>query len=285
MTLRMKRLARRLLPVPLYNALRRAASVWRLSRVPARAADVARLPEAAKITFSELLGDGDIADGYEKARRAVREILPEVPGSHSIGPEERRALYCLVRYFQPLSILEIGTNRGALTLYLALAMQAYRNGNAPPRLVTLDLFDVNNPPADEAKRYRISASPRDLLARLNCADLVDFSVTRSTDYLSGRKAEFDFIIMDTAASADIAYQDIALALTALRPGGHVLLNSYFPDGKPLSTGGSVSPGAWLAVRRLRREGARLVALPLGRLPWTEPGGSSRLTSLALLARE
>ena len=231
-----------------------------------------------------LRGD-DMADGWEKAKTSINKVFEDVPGSHAIDPESRRAIYHLIRRFQPCSVLEIGTNCGASTLHAAMAMREYRNAGHPTRLVTVDLFDVNNPATTEAQRYRISTPPREMLARLDCADMVEFSIARSTDYLNGRETEFDFILMDHAPAADIAYRDIVLATRALRPGGQVLIHSYFPDGKPLRTGERVNSDSYLAVRRLRRQGARLVALPLGTLPWPAKPGGSNLTSLILLARE
>ena len=281
----LKRLVRTILPARVHSELRRVVHTRRLDRVPVMAADVAPLPRAAEISFPDMLRGDGIADGWEKAKTSINEIFEDVPGSHAIDPDSRRAIYHLIRRLQPRSVLEIGTNRGASTLHAAMAMREYRNVGRPPRLVTVDLFDVNNPATVEAKRYRISTPPRKMLARLDCADVVEFSIARSTDYLNGRETEFDFILLDHAPAADIAYRDIVLAIRALRPSGQVLIHSYFPDGKSLGTAERVNSDSYLAVRRLRREGARLVALPLGTLPWpTEPGGSN-LTSLALLAKE
>ena len=281
----LKRLVRNILPARVHNALRRVVHTRRLNRAPVMAVDVAPLPRAAEVSFSDMLcGDG-IADGWEKAKTSINEIFEYVPRSHAIDPESGRAIYHLIRHFQPRSVLEIGTCRGASTLHAAMAMREYRNAGRPPCLVTVDLFDVNNPATAEAKRYRISTPPREMLARLDCADMVEFSIARSTDYLNGCETEFDFILLDHAPTADIAYRDIALAIRALRAGGQLLLHSYFPGGKPLGTDERVNSDSYLAVRRLRREGAHLVALPLGTLPWpTQPDGS-KLTSLALLARE
>ncbi len=281
----LKRLVRSILPARVHGALRRVVHSRRLNRAPVMAADVAPLPRAAELSFPELLRGGGPADGWEKAKTSIDEIFEDTPGSHAIDPESRRAIYHLIRRFEPRSVLEIGTNRGASTLHAAMAMREYRNAGRPPRLVTVDLFDVNNPAAAEAKRYRISTPPREMLARLDCADMVEFSIARSTDYLNGRKAEFDFILLDHAPAADVAYRDIVLAIGALRPGGQLLIHSYFPGTKPLRTGERVNSDSYLALRRLRRQGARLVALPLGPLPWPAKPGGSNLTSLALLARE
>ena len=270
----LKRLVRDSLPEPAYDSLRRLVHERRLSRAPTMAVDTAPLPRAVDVSLPEMLRGDGIADDWERAKASIAEVFEDAPGNHGIDPESRRTIYHLIRRFQPRSLLEIGTNHGASTLSGAMAMREYRNGSFP-RLVTVDLFDVNNPATAEAKRYRISTPPREILARLDCADMVEFAVARSTDYLSGREREFDFILLDHTPSADIAYRDIALAIGALRPGGQLLLHSYFPGGKPLGTGERVNPGFYLAVRRLRREGVGLEALPL-----SKQGKSS----LALLAR-
>ena len=281
----LKRLVRSILPARVHGALRRVVHTRRLDRVPVMAVDVAPLPRAAEISFPELLRGDGMADGWEQAKSSIDDVFEYAPQTHATDPESGRAIYHLIRRLQPGSVLEIGTNCGASTVYAAMAMREYRNVGHPPRLVTVDLFDVNDPAAAEAKRYGISVPPRKILARLDCADMVEFSIARSTDYLTGRESEFDFIYLDHAPSADIVYRDIALAIGALRPGGQLLLHSYFPDTKPLGTAERVNSDSHLAVRRLRRQGARLAALPLAPLPWpAEPGGSN-LTSLALLARE
>ena len=281
----LKRLVRHILPARVHGAIRRVVHARRLNRAPVMAVDVAPLPKAAEISFPDMLRGDGMAGGWEKAKTSINEVFEYVPWTHAVDPQSCRAIYHLIRRLQPRSVLEIGTNRGASTLYAAMAMREYRNAGRPPRLVTVDLFDVNDPATAEAKRYRISTPPREMLARLDCAGMVEFSIARSTDYLNGREAEFDFIFLDYSPAADAAYRDIVLAIRALRPGGQVLIRSYFPDGKSLGTAERVNTDSCLAVRRLRRQGARLVALPLGPLPWpAEPGGSN-LTSLALLARE
>jgi hypothetical protein len=64
----------------------------------------------------------------------------------------------------------------------------------------------------------------------------------------------------------------------------ILLHDYFPGLQPLWVDRNVIRGPWLAVERLRSEGARLKAIPLGRLPWDTKLGS-QTTSLALLVAE
>ena len=281
----LKRLVRHILPARAHGALRRAVHARQLNRLPGMAVDVAPLPKAAEISLSDMLSGDGMADSWERAKTSINEIFEYVPWTHATDPQSCRAIYHLIRRFQPRTLLEIGTNRGASTLYAAMAMREYRNVGRPPRLVTVDLIDANNPAAAETKRYRISTPPREMLARLGCADMVEFSIAKSTDYLNGHETEFDFILLDHCPAADIAYRDIVLAIRALRPGGLLLIHSYFPGKKPLGTDERVNSDSYLAVRHLRQQGARLVALPLGTLPWPAQPGGSNLTSLALLAKE
>ena len=267
------------------NALRRALQARRLSREPAREADVSKLPKLEDISLSELFAGDGLAGEWERARRRIEEVFPYENKWQAVDVGVRRALWYLIRRWRPRSVLEIGTLIGASTVHIAMALKACGQANAPS-LVTVDLNDVNDPAGRPWMRHGVSASPREMLQRLDCADLVEFVTASSLDYLPGREDEFDFIFVDHAASADIVYRELPPALAALRSGGQLLMDAYYPDGKPLHPGGVAAPGPHLALRRLRSEGAGIAALPLGALPWpTAPGGSNRLTSLALLARE
>ena len=72
-------------------------------------------------------------------------------------------------------------------------------------------------------------------------------------------------------------------LKLLKENGVILLHDYFPNLQPLWSDGGVIPGPWLAVNRLKEEGADLSAIPLGMVPWNTKL-NSHYTSLALLTR-
>ena len=258
----LKRLLRRLLPAGAHHALRRAAHGWRLRRAATVAVDASALPTAAAL--SEAMGAGaGPAEEWAAAQRIIQETCAGVWGAHAIDEESRRALYILVRRARPRNALELGTNGGASTAHMAMALKAGGAAAGAARLVTVDLWDVNREGSVEARHYGVSVAPAALLARLGCAELVEFVVAHSTEYLSGREAAYDFILLDHAPAADIAYRDIAAALRALRPGGQLWLH-------PLPVAGqALYPGFALALRRLQREGAVLVSLP-----WPAPGGST-----------
>ena len=252
-----------------------------LRRVPiAGAIDATALPEAATLSIPALLRSDAIDREWDGARRKIGEVFGYENRDGALSPLGCRAVWYLIRRLEPRSVMEIGTHVGGSTLHIAMALRAC---STKARLITVDRYDVNDD-AGPWKQCGLVNSPKDMIARLDCADVVEFASAMSLDYLSGREAEFDFIFLDGSHRADIVYREIPLALKALRPGGRVLMHDYFPRLKPLWTGGRVIPGPCLAVERLRREGVGLTVVPFGALPWPTKSGST-VSSLALLARE
>lgn len=277
----MKRLIGPLVPTPVRNAVKTALERRLLRSLPVvDALDPNPLPRSAAISLPALFGD-DIAGEWEAAREAISDVFEYVNKGGAVNPGDRRAIWYLIRRLEPKSVLEIGTHVGGSTIHIAMALKAC---GPSASLVTVDQYDVNDDAESQWIRHGVAMSPKDMLARLDCIDSVEFTSAMSLDYLSGRNEEFDFIFLDGSHSADVVYREIPLALKALRPGGHVLLHDYFPSLKPLWSNGKVIPGPCLAFERLRRERAELTAVPLGALPWATKLDSN-VTSLALLARE
>ena len=278
----MRKLIRRILPAPVLSVIVSVRDTYVFNRTPPCPIARMPLPNPAAISFAEMFGD-DIAGEWETDSRAIGEVFEYAEKGWAVTPIDRRALWYLVRRRAPRSVLEIGTHIGGSTLHIAMAMKAYRATGTRPRLVTVDAVDVNDAAEQRWRRYGSAASPRDMLVRLGCAAGVEFVVSRSLDYDWGRDGEFDFVFLDGSHQPHIVYQEIPMALEALRPGGFLLLHDYFPDSKPLRGHGEVISGPYRAVERLRREGNGIVALPLGVLPWA--GMGSDTTSLALLAQD
>ena len=278
----MKKLIRGILPAPAWNAAASVKDAYLFNRTPSpEKMTRIPLPNPSEISLPELFG-GDIADEWEADSKAISEVFEYADKGGAVCPGDRRALWYLIRRLEPRSALEIGTHIGGSTLHIAMAMKTSRP--APlPHLVTVDFIDVNDAAARQWERYDSPASPKDMLARLGCADVVDFVVARSLDYLAGRDGEFDFVFLDGSHQAHIVYQEIPMALKALRPGGFLLMHDYFPNLKPVWDDGKVISGPYRAVERLQREGNGIAALPLGILPWPTKLGSNT-TSLALLTR-
>jgi len=201
-----------------------------------------------------------------------------------VNPGDRRAIFYLVRYLQAKSILEVGTHIGASTVHLAAALQrnqAPRPG-VPHRLVTVDIQDVNDPATRPWIGFGSTYAPQEMLAQLGLAGLVTFVTQPSLEFFPACRERFDLIFLDGSHAARTVYQEVPAALRLLNPGGLILLHDCFPDLRPLWSDGRVNPGPWLGIQRLRAEGAGLVIVPLGQLPWTTKLGTS-VTSLALLA--
>jgi predicted O-methyltransferase YrrM len=201
----------------------------------------------------------------------------------AINPGDRRAVYYLVRHFQPRHVLEIGTHIGASTVHIAAAL---REGlRADPftarHLTTVDVIDVNDPISQHWVKYGVSRPPQEMAQQLELGELVTFVRARSLDYLSSTVEQYDFIFLDGDHTARMVYRELPTALERLRRGGIVLLHDYFPALRPLWSEGNVIRGPWLATERLRSEGADFEVIPLGDLPWPTKLGS-HATSLALV---
>jgi predicted O-methyltransferase YrrM len=204
-------------------------------------------------------------------------------GSGAVNPGDRRALYYLASALQPHSILEVGTHVGASTSMLALALRRMHDSASKPKLVTVDITEVNDPERGAWKRIGCSQSPAEVMRTIGCQDLVTFVASPSIPYLRSCQERFDLIFLDGDHAATAVYQEIPAALELLNPGGAILLHDYFPNHEPLWSDGAVVPGPDLAVERLRREKSPIVVRPFGALPWPTKLDSS-VSSLALVSR-
>lgn len=189
--------------------------------------------------------------------------------SGGVNPGDRQAIFHLVRYLKPVSILEIGTHIGSSTIALDLATDRRAS------IVTVDIKEVNNP--EVYAKFGAKHPPIDMVPG------AQFVKQPSLDYLAKTQATFDFIFLDGHHGAQTVYQEIPLALKRLNPSGLILLHDYFPDQKPLWNNGAVIAGPEMAVQRLISEGADIRAVPFGELPWPTKLDSC-VSSLALLVR-
>jgi predicted O-methyltransferase YrrM len=205
-------------------------------------------------------------------------------GTGGVNPGDRRAIYYIIRKFKPSSVLEIGTHIGASTLNIAEALfmnqiEEKRSAN----LVSVDIADVNDPTSKPWLEFGAKKSPIEMVSELGFGTFVEFVNDQSLSYLYRAKRMFDFIFLDGDHAAITVYQEIPSALNLLNEKGLILLHDYFPNLKPIWSNESVIPGPFLAVERLRNEGANLNALPLGNLPWPTKF-QTNISSLALLLR-
>ena len=206
-------------------------------------------------------------------------------GSGGVNKGDRRAIYYLIRYFQPNRILEVGTHIGASTVHIATALQRNHElkKQEKPQLTTVDISDVNNEAAQPWLQYGAKQSPRSSVTKMQVEDYVDFVTSSSLAYMADSSGKFDFIFLDGDHAASTVYQEVPLALQALSDDGVILLHDYYPNSQPLWSNKVIHPGPFMACKRLQEEGARLKVVPLGQLPWPTKLGTN-ITSLALLLR-
>jgi len=217
----------------------------------------------------------DLSAEWDSVQRELAALqFGDKPGA--VNPGDRRAIYYLARAIGAKKVLEVGTHLGASTSMLALAL---RNSAVPsPKLITVDILDVNGPRGAWAQLN--SRQPKAILEALKC-NFAEFVTSPSLAFLKTCNSKFDLIFLDGLHKATTVYQEVPAALQLLNPGGLILLHDFFPNAEPLWSDGAVIAGPWLAINRLRNEGAKMTAIPLGALPWPTKAGSN-VTSLACL---
>lgn len=256
-----------------------------LKSVPSLGCKAESLRPAEEVNLEEIFG----SKGIEAAWNAVIPELSafEMPdGTGGVNPGDRRAIFYLISYFEPRSVLEVGTHIGASTVHIAAALRSCRKVEVKgyPNLISVDAIDVNDPVSKPWLRYGTRFSPAEMINRMGYDCFAEFATNTSLDYMTDCERGFDFIFLDGDHAAKTVYREIPAALELLNQDGLILLHDYFAGAKPLWSDGSVIPGPFLATERLRTEGAQFEVLHLGRLPWPTKL-KSNLTSLALLVRK
>lgn len=256
-----------------------------LESVPSLGCKAESLRSAEEVNLEEIFSSREIEAAWEALTPELREFaIPD--GTGGVNPGDRRAIFYLVSYFEPRTVLEVGTHIGASTVYIAAALRSRREIEAKghPSLISVDAVDVNDPVSKPWLRHGTRFSPAEMIGRMGCGDFTELATRTSLDYMTDCARRFDFIFLDGDHAEKTVYREIPAALELLNQDGLILLHDYFPGAKPLWSDGSVIPGPFLATERLRAEGAQFEVLPLGRLPWPTKL-KSNLTSLALLTRK
>lgn len=252
-----------------------------LDAIDAIACDSSALRKGDQLSADDIFQDAAGLSAWQHAEAELaRFAIPD--GTGGVNPGDRRAIFHLVHHFRPFSVLEIGTHIGASTVHIATALTLLAGAHgAEPRLVSVDIADVNDETLMPWRKYGGQFSPADMINALGCERWVRFVTGASMDFLSACDEKFDFVFLDGDHSAHTVYREVPAALKRLNPGGVILLHDYFPNLKPLWNNGALIPGPYLAIERLRKERAGIRVLPLGTLPWPTKLGSNA-TSLALL---
>lgn len=268
------------------RALRQRRERLAFARVRRVACDPRRLTrKLAEADIGGILSSDAIAKEWRTVENQM--ALMDIPeGADSVNPGDRRAVYYLVHHLRPRSVLEIGTHLGASTVHIAAAMRGTQRDEAQTnhRVTTVDIKDVNDQATTPWLHYGAGLSPAEMARSLGLSTEISFVTGGSLEYLASCEERYDFIFLDGDHAPNAVYQEIPAALNVLQSDGVILLHDYFPALKPLWSDGAVIQGPWLAVERLRSEGAKIKAMPVRELPWSTKLGSRR-TSLAVLVRD
>lgn len=197
-----------------------------------------------------------------------------------ISPLCRRVIYYLTIALRPESVLEIGTNVGASTIWIAAALSRLDEHRT---VTTVDIDDVNHAELGAWRSANMTRTPADCAIELGLSDRIEFHRSDSQEFMRGEARRFDFIFLDGDHSARTVYSEVSLALSILNEGGFILLHDYYPNGEPIRPGGGVIKGPYRALTRIRQENPVIDVLPFGVLPWPAEESTS-VTSLALVRR-
>jgi predicted O-methyltransferase YrrM len=255
-----------------------------LKRVPSLECTLESLVSAKDVKLHEIFSSETIEKAWDVVNPELQMF--EIPdGTGGVNPGDRRAIFYLISYFKPRSVLEVGTHIGASVVHTAAALHRVHTleNQECPNLVTVDVSDVNDPVSKPWLQHGTRNSPIEMINTMGCSYFVEFEMNASLAYMGECGQKYDFIFLDGAHAAKTVYQEIPAALALLERDGLILLHDYFPGSNPLWSDGSVIPGPFLATDRLITEGVPLKVLPLGQLPWPTKL-ESNITSLALLVR-
>lgn len=254
-----------------------------LSKIATLPCDTRSVARMNSIHLESIFSSKEYAEEWNTLEKEIaRFSIPDNTGGVNVG--DRRAIYYLIKHFEPASVLEIGTHIGASTIHIALALKGLHvTEKKTVKLVTIDIQDVNDPISKPWIKFDSMHAPIEMVNMTGCEKIVTFMIDSGINYLSKCRQKYDLIFLDGDHSAPIAYQEISGAMNLLNEGGIILLHDYFPDLKPLWSDNSLIPGVFLATERLKEEGADIQIIPLGKLPW-QTRLNSYITNLALLGK-
>ena len=277
-----KQSIKKLLPSTILNILIKILKQIRLRKfysLEKLDSNTKNLVSSKNINLEYIMNNKEILNSWKHWEHKLASFkISDVKAGVNVG--DQKAIFFLIRYFKPKSVLEIGTHVGASTVNIASAINYnHQELNKNAIFKTVDIRNVNSISEKPWLKYGMLKSPSDMISELNGQSSVDFITNDSLDYFEKTQDTFDFIFLDGGHLPETVYQEIPRALSKLNEDGVILLHDYFPDGKPIWSNKYVLEGPFLATERLKKE-TDITILPLGDLPWKTKLGSNK-TSLAL----
>jgi len=272
---------RKIVPKRVFQSLKKYEEKIELGRIKNLSFDPSFLKNMKEKELVDIFLSPSIEKQWIQERKEI-DLLKITDRAHGVNYGDRRALFYLIRHFNPHSVLEVGTHIGASTAHMALALK--NNDSDRKKIVSLDIYDVNGLNTRIYSHLGVTHSPLEMLRRIGCEGFVEFITCPSLEYMKTCDSKFDFIFLDGDHSAKTVVRVLVFASRLLNKNGTILLHDYFPGMKPLWSNGYVVFGPYLAVQRFIEEGISIEVIPLGLLPWPTKMNSNR-TSLALLTKK
>jgi predicted O-methyltransferase YrrM len=247
-----------------------------LARTAHEHSDVRNLRPRAEVDLRSIFADPEITKTWNADCKRIFDAWPISSGKGSVNKGDCRAIYYLISSLKPEKIVEVGTNVGRSTAYIATAMGSSAN------LTTVDIVDVNAGDGPWSQDGEMTKPPLEYLKDFAIAARVNFVRARALEYFAG-KPEADLIFLDGSHAHHDVYREISAALKCLRKDGMILLHDFYPGGKPLFKDALPLMGPYRAVERFRQEDARFTVQPFGELPWPTKR-DQHASSLALVLR-
>ena len=264
-------------------SIKRKNEILKLNSLSRVKCDTSKLLSKGNVELTKIFNLEKINSSWAESKKEIEAFnIPDFTGG--VNPGDRTAIFYLIRYFKPKSVLEIGTHIGASTVNIASALHKNQlEDKTKSTLKSLDIRDVNSTSEKPWLQYGTKKSPVEMIRSLKYETFVEFVTDTSFNYFEINDEKFDFIFLDGDHSGTTVYREIPLALKKLNKGGVILLHDYFPNGKPIWSNKSIIAGPYLATERHIAGGADISILPLGELPWATKLNSN-ITSLALLLK-
>lgn len=284
-----KKFFKKLLPTSLYAKIKSIRNSERVETIKLNAEkkiklDSNQLANADGINVTNVFKEEDIWKAWESYDSKIKALkIPDLTGGVNLG--DRKALFFIMCYFKPKSVLEVGTHIGASTVHIASALDYNKQTqDIDSSFSTLDIRDVNCSREKPWLKFKSSKSPQALLDDLELDIAVNFLSQDSLEYFETTDQKYDFIFLDGDHSARTVYKEVPRALKKLNKGGIILLHDYFKIGDSANPNNNFNSGPYLGIQRHINEGANVEVKTFGKLPW-KTKYNSNLTSLALLLKK
>lgn len=254
------------------------------NQVNIKKCDTTNLLSKDSVSLKEIFNSEQINSSWDKCKQNL-DKLNFIFSEGGVNSGDQRAIFYLIKYFNPNSILEIGTHIGSSTVHITSAInnKYHISSKTQSMLTTVDFRDVNSISEKPWLKFGSEKSPIEIIKSLKHENFVKFIVDTSLNYLENTNEKFDFIFLDGDHSSVNVYKEIPLALKKLNKNGVILLHDYFPNCQPLWSNNVVIRGPYKATEHHKKNGADISIIPLGKLPWITKLNSNT-TSLALLLK-